>query len=170
MPGASGCTLSVPASAGGCTQRAAQHALDLRARHAAGTQQHRFIEAADDGGFDADGDRAAIDDQVDPPRKVALHMGGRGRRDVTRDVRRWRHHRAAEHTQDLARHRMRGNPDRDRIEPCGGEVGHGASVRLGQHQRQRARPECLGQRGRSGVKARDRLRCGDIADMGDQRD
>ena len=53
--------------------------------------------------------------------------------------------------------------------PGGGEVGHRAVRRFRQHQRQRARPERLGQRGRSGVKARDLPRGGDIADMGDQR-
>ena len=42
------------------------------------------------------------------------------------------------------------------------------SVRFRQHQRQRARPERLGKRGRSGVKARDFAGGGDIADMGDQ--
>ena len=150
-------------------QRAAQHALDLRARQAAGTQQHRFVEAADDGRFDADLDRAAIDDQVDPAREVALHMGRRGRRDMAREIGRRRHHRAAEHAQDVARHRVRRYPDRDRVEAGGGEVGHRAIRRLRQHQRQRARPECLGQRGRSGVKARDLPRGGEIADMGDQR-
>ena len=112
---------------------------------------------------------AAIDDQVDPPRKVALHMRGRGRRDVTREVGRWRHHRAAEDSQDVARHGVGRYPDRDRVEAGGGEVGHRAIRRFRQHQRQRARPECLGQRGRSGVKARDLPRGGDIADMGDQR-
>ena len=89
---------------------------------------------------------AAIDDQVDPAREVALHMRGRGRRDVTREIGRWRHHGAAEGAQDVARHRMGGDPDRDRIETGGGEVGHRAVRRLRQHQRQRARPERLGQR------------------------
>ena len=51
MPGASGWPLSLSASSGGSRQRAAEHALDLVARHAAGAQQHRLVETADDGGI-----------------------------------------------------------------------------------------------------------------------
>ena len=146
MPGASGWPLSLSASSGGCTSaRPSTRSMSL-ARQAAGPQQHRLVETADDGGFDADLDRAAIDDQVDPAGEIALHMGGRGRRDVAGEIGRRRHHRAAEGAQDVARDRVRGNPDRDGVEAGGGEIGHRAVWRLGQHQRQRARPERLGQR------------------------
>ena len=40
-----------------------------------GTQQHRRLETSDDGGFDADRDRAAVDDQVDAAAEVALAHG-----------------------------------------------------------------------------------------------
>ena len=86
MPGASGW----PVSPGDVRRRldklAAEHAFDLGPRHAAGTQQHRRIETSDDGGFDAERNRAAIDDQVDPPGEVVLDMGRRGRRDVARQI------------------------------------------------------------------------------------
>ena len=74
MPGASGWPASPCASSGGLRKRAAEHAFDFTARQAAGTQQHRRLDAPDDAGFDADFDCTAIDDQVDPPRKIALHM------------------------------------------------------------------------------------------------
>ena len=64
---------------------------------------------------------------------------------------------------------MRGYPDRDRVESGGGEVGHRAASRFRQHQRQRARPERLGQRGRRRVETGDPAGGGEVADMGDQR-
>ena len=100
MPGASGC----PAVGVGILrrrhQRAAEHAFDGFARQAAGPQQHRRVKTADNGGFDADRDRPAVDDQVDSPGEVALHMGRRGRRNMARQIGRWRHHRPAEGAQD----------------------------------------------------------------------
>ena len=150
-------------------QRPAQHPLDLAARHAAGPQQHRRVETSDNGGFDADLDRAAIDDEVDSPRKIAPHMRGRGRRDMPGEIGRWRHHRAAEGAQDLARYRVRGNPDRDGVEPGGGKIGHRAAGRLRQHQRQRPRPERLRKQDGLRVETRDPLRRFEVADMGDQR-
>ena len=148
MPGAKGWLVSLSASSGGLHQRTAEHAFDLAARHAAGPQQHRRVETSDNGGFDADRDRAAVDDQIDPPGEIALHMRRRGRRDVARQIGRRRHHRSAERAQDRPRHRMRGHPDRDGIETCGGEIGNRAVLGFGQHQRQRPRPERFGQRDR----------------------
>ena len=86
MPGASGCALSTSISCRGLRQRAAEHALDVLARHAAGTQQHGRVEAADDGGLDADLDRPAIDDQIDQAGEIAFDMRGIGGRDVTRQI------------------------------------------------------------------------------------
>ena len=120
-------------------------------------------------GFDADIHRAAVDDQVDPAGQIALHMGGGGRRNVAREVRRRRHDRAAERPQDLPRHGVGRDPDRDGVEAGGGEIGHGAIRCFRQHQRQRAGPERLGQRQRGRVEAGDLPCGGDIADMGDQR-
>src|SRR3954466_14078839 len=58
----------------GVRQRAAKHALDIGGWYAAGAQQHRTLETADDGGLDAHLDRPTIDDEIDPPGKIALHM------------------------------------------------------------------------------------------------
>ena len=57
MPGASGWPLSLSASSGGCRSARPSTRSISRARQAAGAQQHRLVEAADDGGFDADRDR-----------------------------------------------------------------------------------------------------------------
>ena len=56
-------------------------------------------------------------------------MRGRGRRDMARQIGRWRHHRPAEGAQDGPRDRVGGNPDRDGIEPGGGEIGDRAIAR-----------------------------------------
>ena len=143
MPGASGWLSSLSASAGGRARGYAEHGLDPFARQSAGAEQHRRLEAADDGRFDADRDRPAVDDQVDPPRKVALDMGGQRRRDVAGDICGRRHHRPAKGAQDRFRHRMGGNADRDRVEARGGELRHRTVIRLRHHQRQRPRPERL---------------------------
>ena len=84
-------------------------------------------------------------------------------------IRRRRHHRSAEGAQDLARDRVGGNADRDGVEPGGGEIGHRAVFCFRQHQRQRSRPERLGQRQRGRIEPGDPARGIEIADMGDQR-
>ena len=96
-------------------------------------------------------------------------MGRGRRRDVARQIGRRRHHRPAERAQDRPRHRVGGNPDRDGIKPGGGEIGHSAVACFRQHQRQRARPERLGQRDRGRVEVGNPLPGPEIADMGDQR-
>ncbi len=88
---------------------------------------------------------------------------------MARQIRRWRHHRPAERAQNLPRQRVGGKADRDGIEACGGEIGHGAVACLRQHQRQRARPERLGKRHRGRIEAGNLPRRADISDMGDQR-
>ena len=70
----------------------------------------------------------------------------------------------------VARHRVGGHADRDGLEAGGGEIGHRAAFALGQHQRQRPRPERLRQRrwpcaSKRAIRSR---RC-EIPDMGDQR-
>ena len=169
MPGASGWPVSLPASsaaapAGGRARARSRRAAGRRGAAASGaSKQPTMVDST------PTSTGAAIDDQVDASRKVALHMRGRGRRNVARQIGRRRHHRPAERAQDVARHRMRGNPDRDRLEPGGGEIGHRAVVCLRQHQRQRPRPERFGKRGRLRVEARNPPGGLDIADMGDQR-
>ena len=100
------------------------------------------------------GRRSAVDDQFDAPAQVGQHVRRRGRRDVAGPIRRRRHHRPAERRQQVLRHRMVGHPQRDAVEPGGGEVGDRAAGSLRHHQRQRSRPECLreplGGRGRIG--------------------
>ena len=169
MPGASGCAGVAVRIVRRLRQRAAEHALDLGARHAAGPQQHRRVETSDDGGFDADRDRAAIDDQVDPPGKSLCTCAA-----VVGET--WPDRLADGATTGppnarriSPRHRVGGNPDRDGIEARGGEIGHRAAGRLRQHQRQRPRPERLAPAGRLGVETGDPPRGVEVADMGDQR-
>ncbi len=103
-----------------------EHALDRRARQAARPQQHRLAEAGDDGRFEPDRRRPAVDDQVDAPAQIGEHMLRGGRRDVAGAVGRRRHHRPAEGCEDVARDRMAGHAHGDGVEPGGGELGHRA--------------------------------------------
>ena len=153
----------------GPRQRTAEHALDLGARNSSWTQQCRGRETADDGGFDADLHCSSINDQVDPPRKIALHMRRCRRGNMAGQVGRGRHHRAAEFVQDVAGHRMGGNADCNGVEAGRGKFGHRAVRSLRQHQRQRARPERVSERKRRGIETGDPVRGFEIADMHDQR-
>ena len=170
MPGASGCPLSLSASSGGCCSARPSTRSMSAARQAARAQQHRLSKHADNGGFDADRDRAAIDDQVDPARRGRFAHGRQW--SATRAPTDWptapppgRRRRAG----CRARSRCAGYPDRDGVEAGGGEIGHRAVGRLGQHQRQRARPEGFGQQQCARVKTADPPRRIEVADMGDQR-
>ncbi len=96
-------------------------------------------------------------------------MRRRGRRNVSRQIRRRRHHWPAEGAQDLPRQRMRRHPDRHGIEPGGGKIGHRAVLRARQYQRQRSRPERFGQCCRGRVEAPNPPGSLEVADMGDQR-
>ncbi len=107
-------------------QRRAQHRLDRFARHAARAQQHRRVETADDGRFHPDGDRPAIDDQIDAAVEVAMDVGGGGRRHMTGAIRRRRHHRAAERAQNRLRHRMGRHANRDGGKTRGRQLRDGA--------------------------------------------
>ena len=170
MPGASGCPLSLSASAGGCASaRPSTRSISARGRPP-GRSSIGCVEAADDGGFDADRDRPAIDDQVDPPRKVALDMRGRGRRDVAGEIGRRRHHGAAEGAQDVARHRVgrnrgsrrcRGRRWRDRP-PRSRRVFGSTSV---SGPGQNASASAVAAASKRAILPRG----GEIADMGDQR-
>ena len=88
---------------------------------------------------------------------------------MARQVRRRCHHRPAEPPQQVARDRVGGNADRDGVEPGGGQIGDRAALGFRQHQRQRARPERLGQPGRLRIEMRQVPGGGEIADMSDQR-
>jgi len=61
--------LSPSGSSGGCSSARRARARSGRAATPPGTQQHRLVETADNGGFDADVYRAGIDDQIDAPHR-----------------------------------------------------------------------------------------------------
>ena len=154
---------------GGIGERAPQRALDRLARHAAGPQQHRRAEAGDDGGFDADPRRAAVDDEIDAAAQIGEHVRRRasarhGRSDWPTAPRS-----ACRTSEKLLRHVVIGNAHRDGVEARGRELGDGAAGGLRQHQRQRSRPESFGQPRRIGVEARERARRPGIGDMRNQR-
>ena len=64
---------------------------------------------------------------------------------------------------------MTGHAHRDAVEAGGGEVGDRAAGRLGQHQRQRPRPERFGELFGVGIEARQRPRRRQIGHVRDQR-
>ena len=168
MPGASGWPVSLSASSGGCVSaRPSTRSIASRGRPPGRSsigvsKQPTMVD------FDADRDRAAVDDQIDAPGEVALHMRRGGRRDMARQIGGGRHHRPAESAQDVPRHagarergsrRYRARRWRDR---------RPGSRRLWQHQRQRPRPEGLRQPRRGGIETGDPPGRGEVGDMGDQ--
>ena len=74
----------------------------------------------------------------------------------------------AKGAQDVARDGVGGDADRDRVEAGGGEFGDRALRRLGQHQRQRTRPERLRKPCGGRIEARNLPRGRDVGDVGDQ--
>ena len=88
---------------------------------------------------------------------------------MARQVGRRGHDRPGERMKDRLRHRVGGNPQRDGLEPGGGQLRDQAARRLWQDQGQRPRPERVRQPHRIGIEAPDRLRRIEVFDMGDQR-
>ncbi len=119
--------------------------------------------------LDADRRRAAVEDEIDAAVKVGQNVVRAGRRDVAGAVGRGRDHRLAERRQNGVRHLVIGHAHRDGIETGRRQVAHKAFGGLGQNERQRPRPERLGELQRFGVEAGERLRRLEIDDMGDQR-
>ncbi len=148
---------------------APEHGFDLAAREPARPQQHRPLEAADDGRFQSDVRRTAVNDQVDLAGEVGFHMLRGRRRDVARHVGRRRDHRLAEAQENVARDRVGGNAHGDGFESCGGKLGDRAIDGAGQHQRQWARPEFCGELFGAGIEFCDFPRGGKVRHMGDQR-
>ena len=148
---------------------APERALDRRARQAAGPQQHRFAEAGDDGRFDADRRRAAVDDEIDAAAEIGQHVVSRGRRQVAGAVGRGRDHGLAEGPQNIARHVVVGHPHGDGVEPGRRQVGDRTVGGFGENERERSRPERGGEPRRVGIKTAERLRRLQIRDMGDER-
>ncbi len=103
------------------------------------------------------------------PSQIGKHVRGHGRRDMAGAVGRRRHHRPAEAGEERSRHRMIGHAHRDGIEPGRRQIGHRASGRFAQHQRQRSRPERCGEPRGFGGELRQRVRRGKIGHMRDQR-
>ena len=140
-----------------CRRACARARLDRGARQPAGPQQHRFAETGDDGRFDADRRRTAVEDEIDAAVEVGQNVLGAGRRDVAGAIGGGRDHRLAECSQHGLRHLVVGYAHRDGIEAGRRQVAHPAFGGLGQHERQRPRPERLGELQRLGVEARERL-------------
>ena len=130
MPGDSGAaSLSAPAGGAACSL-SLEHALDGIARQAARPQQHRLAEAGDDGGFDADRRRAAVDNEIDAAAQIGKHVGSRGRRNVAGAIGRRRDDGLAEGVEDGVRDRVIRNAHRKRIEAGGGKLGDRTCRRL----------------------------------------
>ena len=70
--------------------------------------------------------------------------------------------------QQVLRHRVVRHPQRDAVEPGGGEVGDRAAGSLRHDQRQRARPECLREPLGGSVESAQCARCRHVRDMRDQ--
>ncbi len=147
----------------------AEDFLDRLAVDGAGPQQHRAVEAGDDGGFDAERGGAVIDEELDAVTEVVEHVLGRRRRDLAGPVRRRRHHRLAERGEDLLGDRMARHPNRDGVEPGGREQADRAVRCLRQDQSQGPRPERAGELQRGVVEHREALGGGEIGHVGDQR-
>ncbi len=113
---------------------------------------------------------AAVDDQVDPARQIALHMLGGGGRDVAGEIGRRRHHSTAEGLDDVARHLVGRDADRDayrgrrsRVPPPAQNSAFGSTRVSGPGQNASASAQ-----GRS-VEQGDLAGGAEIGDMGDQR-
>ena len=171
MPGASGWPLSLSAPRAAAPARGRARARSSSRGRPPGRSSIGLLETADDGGFDADLDRPAVDDQVDPPAEVALHMRGRGRRDMARQIGRRRHHRPAERAQDVARdHGWAGTRIAMVSSPAVARSATGQSVVFGSTSVSGPGQNACGQRDRVRIEAaRSGVRGLDIADMGDQR-
>ena len=119
--------------------------------------------------LDADPRCPAIDDEIDAAAEVGLHVRRLGRRHMAGAVCRRRHHRSAERRENIAGDGVVGNAHRDAVETGRRQCRHRTIGRLGQDERQRPRPEGVGEPRRIGIKARQRLRRWAIDNSGDQR-
>ena len=157
------------ASTAGRASAPPQCPLDGFAGHAARPQQHRLAEASDDGGFDADRRRAAVDNEIDPAAQIGKHMGRRRWRDVAGAVGRWRNDRLAEFLQKVLRHRVARHAHRDAVEARRRQLGHRAVRGLRQHERQRTRPERRREPFGVCIKTRQRPRRRGVGDVTNER-
>ena len=146
---------------------AAQGDLDIGGGDHARSQNHGVgAGEVDHGAFDAHRTRSAVQYQLHAIAQRGLHVLRRGRTDLREPVRAGSGDRHASGSEQGQRHRMRRHPEGDRIEPCGGHVGHLRGLR--QHQRQWARPEGGGQAvGGGGPLSREGTGRRDIRGMDD---
>ena len=119
--------------------------------------------------LDADPRCPAVDDEIDAAAEVGLHVRGRGRRHMAGAVCRRRHHRPVERRENIAGDGMIGNAHRDAVETGRRQRRHRAIGGLGKDERQRPRPEGLGEPRRIGIKSRQCLRRRAIDNSRDQR-
>ena len=151
-------------------ERDPQRGLDPLARQRARTQQSRPpAEAGDDRQFDAAARRAAVEDPVDPAVEVGGDMGGGGRADAAGAVGRGRGERDARRRDQRLRDRVIGRAQRQRLEPGAREQTDLAARRDRRDDRQRPRPERLGEPAGEIVECASRAAARRAGDMGDQR-
>ncbi len=131
---------------GGCAGHGHRHRaagegrLQLRGRDRPGTQQPRRIaRQVEHRGFQADGRRAAVEDQVDPAVQVGQDVLGAGRREAIRPIGAGRGDRPAAPRDEPAGHRPGRASHADRRLAGGDDVGN--PTRPAQDERQRTRPE-----------------------------
>ena len=170
MPGASGASSSArPSQAASASGRPSTRSIAV-ARHAAGPQQHRLAEAGDDGGFDADRRRAAIDDEIDAAAQIGEHVRGRGRRDMAGAVGRRRDHRPAECREDVAAPpRGRGTRTAMLSSPAVASSATGQPAALGSTSVSGPGQNAAASRAASASKRASARAAATIGDVGDQR-
>ena len=121
----------------------AARGLELRARQHARAQQHGLAaRAIDDGGFDADRARPAVEYQQ-VLAEFFLHVQGSGRADTAKAVGAGAGQAGAAGLQQGQRHRVRGAAQADGVLTAGRSGCHAGAAR--QYQRERPGPEGLDQ-------------------------
>ncbi len=138
MPGAS------YARVGASHQRPSGSGLDDFGGDAARTQQaHRLAFDLDDGRFQPDIGRAAVDDKRNLGAEIGFDRFGRRRGYAARGIGAGCGERAAETRYEVGAKTLR-HAQRDRVEAGGDKRMDAGTLGQRQHQRQRARPESVG--------------------------
>ena len=143
--------------------------LDLLLRQSAMTQDlDAALNDKHDSRFDADRRRSAIQDQIDPLPERLCDMLGRGRTQLTEGVRTGGGNRQIDEPQEFASLRVRRHSDGDAGQSGRDQIRH--EIGLGQHHRERSRPERGGQSASGGRDLTHQSRQpAFIGDMHDQR-
>ena len=128
-------------------ERTAKQALDGLSRHAAGTQQQRFVaKAGHDRRFQPDLGRSSVEDGIDPPVEIRQHVRGARGADAAGTVGGGRGDGPSRLPSRSCAMGWAGTRNATLSRPARGEIGHAAGVALVHHQRQRTRPECARER------------------------